>query len=225
MKFTIAAAVLAVGAQAAYKAPPPASYPSYETTSSVYPYETAPTYPGEKPTYPGEKPPYETAPASYPGEKPTYPGEKPPYETQPASYPGEKPTGYPGGKPSPYPSKPSYPQGYPHGKPSYTTEVVQSYETYCAGPTDVYHNGKTYHVTEATTLTITDCPCTITKPVYTTSAVYCNTCGGAETYPTAYPNATTPKSYPTAVTAGAGRTVALSGAGLAAALGFFAFVL
>lgn len=44
-----------------------------------------------------------------------------------------------------------------------TTEVVTSYETYCPGPTTIVEGGNTYTVTEATTLTITDCPCTLTK--------------------------------------------------------------
>lgn len=42
------------------------------------------------------------------------------------------------------------------------TEVVTAYTTYCPEPTEITQNGKVYTVTEATTLTITDCPCTIT---------------------------------------------------------------
>lgn len=48
---------------------------------------------------------------------------------------------------------------------TYTTEVVTAYTTYCPAATQITQNGKTYTATEATTLTITDCPCTITKPV------------------------------------------------------------
>ncbi|SPJ87159.1 probable clock-controlled protein 6 (CCG-6) [Fusarium torulosum] len=59
---------------------------------------------------------------------------------------------------------------------TYTTEVVTAYTTYCPGPTEIVHGDKTYTVTEATTLTITDCPCTVTKPVFTTSAVVCHDC-------------------------------------------------
>ncbi|KAK8089877.1 Clock-controlled protein 6 [Apiospora hydei] len=51
----------------------------------------------------------------------------------------------------------------------YTTEVVNQYTTYCPGPTQITHGTKTYTVTAPTTLTITDCPCTVSKPVYTTS--------------------------------------------------------
>ncbi|QGI81730.1 unnamed protein product [Fusarium fujikuroi] len=59
---------------------------------------------------------------------------------------------------------------------TYTTEVVTAYTTYCPGPTEIVHGDKTYTITEATTLTITDCPCTVTKPVITTSAVVCHDC-------------------------------------------------
>jgi hypothetical protein len=47
-----------------------------------------------------------------------------------------------------------------------TTEVVTAITTFCPGPTTITHGTKTYTVTEATTLTITDCPCTITHPVH-----------------------------------------------------------
>jgi hypothetical protein len=47
----------------------------------------------------------------------------------------------------------------------YTTTVVDVLTTYCPTPTTLTVNGKTYPVTEPTTLTITDCPCTISKPV------------------------------------------------------------
>ncbi|KAK0384614.1 hypothetical protein NLU13_8700 [Sarocladium strictum] len=42
------------------------------------------------------------------------------------------------------------------------TTVVTGYTTYCAGPTSIVHGNKTITVTGATTLTVTDCPCTIT---------------------------------------------------------------
>ncbi|OAQ68901.1 hypothetical protein VFPPC_05062 [Pochonia chlamydosporia 170] len=44
-----------------------------------------------------------------------------------------------------------------------TTKVVSRYTTYCPVPTTVCIGTKTYTVTEPTTLTITDCPCTITE--------------------------------------------------------------
>lgn len=58
------------------------------------------------------------------------------------------------------------------GGDSYTTEVVTAFTTYCPAATEVTHGGVTYSVTEATTLTITNCPngCTVTKPVATAPA-------------------------------------------------------
>jgi hypothetical protein len=50
---------------------------------------------------------------------------------------------------------------YPASSDVYVTKTVSSYETYCPGPTEITTNSKTYTVTEATTLTITDCPCTV----------------------------------------------------------------
>lgn len=49
----------------------------------------------------------------------------------------------------------------------YTTEVVTALTTYCPAATTLTYNSKTYTITSATTLTITDCPCTIHKPVPT----------------------------------------------------------
>ena len=44
-----------------------------------------------------------------------------------------------------------------------TTRVVAEYTTYCPEPTTFEFNNKKYTVTEATTLTIVDCPCTIVE--------------------------------------------------------------
>lgn len=44
-----------------------------------------------------------------------------------------------------------------------TTRVVAEYTTYCPEPTTFEFHGTKYTVTEATTLTITDCPCTIVE--------------------------------------------------------------
>jgi hypothetical protein len=57
---------------------------------------------------------------------------------------------------------------------TYTTEIVTAITTYCPGPTTVTHGGSTYTVTEATTLTISDCPCTIKVPVTVVSSVICH---------------------------------------------------
>jgi hypothetical protein len=103
---------------------------------------------------------------------------------------------------------------------TYTTEVVTAYTTYCPAPTEITHGGKTYTVTEATTLTITNCPCTITKPITTTS--YQNSTSAVVVPPT-----TTKGPAPTTslATAGAGKAAALSGGALAGVLGLAAFVL
>ncbi|KAG8408571.1 hypothetical protein J3458_019602 [Metarhizium acridum] len=61
----------------------------------------------------------------------------------------------------------------------YTTEVVTALTTYCPAPTVLTQGTKTYTVTSATTLTITDCPCTISKTVQPT-AVPTGTPGGDE---------------------------------------------
>lgn len=42
--------------------------------------------------------------------------------------------------------------------PAYVTEVVTAFTTFCPEATQITHAGETYTVTEATTLTITNCP-------------------------------------------------------------------
>ncbi|TKA31655.1 hypothetical protein B0A50_01732 [Salinomyces thailandicus] len=49
----------------------------------------------------------------------------------------------------------------------YTTEVVSDYTTYCPYATSFTLADKTYTVSSATTLTISDCSCTVSKPVST----------------------------------------------------------
>jgi len=121
--------------------------------------------------------------------------------------------------------------------PTYTTEVVTEYTTYCPGPTEITHGGVTYTATSETTLTITNCPCTITYPVTsstyapppttyappppaTYSPPYVNT---TSVY---YPPTTVPSSPPVYTPTGspvptgaANKAVAASGAGLAAIFG------
>ncbi|TVY27862.1 Cell wall protein [Lachnellula hyalina] len=46
-----------------------------------------------------------------------------------------------------------------------TTEVVTAITTFCPEATTIVQNGVTYTATASETLTITDCPCTLTKPV------------------------------------------------------------
>jgi len=108
---------------------------------------------------------------------------------------------------------------------TYTTEVVTAITTYCPEPTTITYGETTYTITEATTLTITDCPCTVKVPVTTVSSVICHTC------PPVYVNSTSsvgtvtvPSSTSSPLpTAGAGKGAALSGGALA--LGLAALVL
>ncbi|KAF3936989.1 hypothetical protein ABW19_dt0209101 [Dactylella cylindrospora] len=60
-----------------------------------------------------------------------------------------------------------------NGTVSTTTTVVSSYVTYCPYPTTITEGDYTYTVTEATTLTITNCPCTRTLTCSTTTSTSC----------------------------------------------------
>jgi len=132
--------------------------------------------------------------------------------------------------------------GYGHRNETvYTTEVVNAYTTVCPGPTKITHGAKVYTVTKATTLTITDCPCTITKPVHTAVVTSCSETPvkppvtPVPIKPSAAPvpikNVTAPAvPVPTTAaapqfTGAANRAFAASGAGLAALFGVVAYVL
>ncbi|KAH0370988.1 hypothetical protein KCU65_g2247, partial [Aureobasidium melanogenum] len=56
----------------------------------------------------------------------------------------------------------------------YTTEVVTSYTTVCPAATSGSYvttiNSKAYTISSATTVTVTDCPCTLVKPMATSMA-------------------------------------------------------
>ncbi|KAK6950865.1 hypothetical protein Daesc_007393 [Daldinia eschscholtzii] len=200
MKFSVAALAFAAGASASYPVPGE----QYPVSS-----ETAPGYPVETPSAPASSYPVSSAPvSSYPATSSSAPASSYPASSESASYPASSsgPASYPGvsssaSTPAEYPvvsssaTVPSYPVETPSNSTSatqYTTEVVTSYETYCPGPTQITYGTNTYTVTEPTTLTITDCPCTISKPIYTTSSVSCATCAPAPSYPVQ-----TPPSYPT----------------------------
>lgn len=109
-----------------------------------------------------------------------------------------------------------------HSNVTVTTEVVDVYTTYCPEATQITHGTKTWTVTAPTTLTISECPCTITRPVTVTSSVICHNCPKPTGAPTN--NATVPANpTPSTVappTAGAAKAVpALAGVlGLVAAL-------
>ncbi|KAI9851734.1 MAG: hypothetical protein M1838_002949 [Thelocarpon superellum] len=131
----------------------------------------------------------------------------------------------------------------------YTTDVVTSFTTYCPASTTLTHNGVTYTVSSATTLTITNCPCTITKPVSTpvpvapvsvapvaspiVSPIFSNTTAPAAapaTPATTVPGAaapttaTTPSKAPL-FSSPANKAFAASGAGLAGLVGLAAYIL
>ncbi|KAB8300903.1 hypothetical protein EYC80_002829 [Monilinia laxa] len=63
----------------------------------------------------------------------------------------------------------------------WVTDVVTSFTTVCPAATTLSYNGVTYTATKNETITITNCPCTVSKPVYTTSTVICNTCTSVPT--------------------------------------------
>ena len=52
---------------------------------------------------------------------------------------------------------------WPNNGTDYTTITTTAITTYCPSSTAITHGTRTYIVTEATTLTITDCPCTVIK--------------------------------------------------------------
>jgi len=127
----------------------------------------------------------------------------------------------------------------------YTTEVVDVYTTVCPASATITFNGQTYTntLTESSTITITNCPCTVSKPVYTTSSVaptvapaapiYPNATTAAAGVPTSAPGGSVgttgvPVSSPSATTvpaSGANKAFAMSGASLAGLLGLAAYLL
>jgi len=132
--------------------------------------------------------------------------------------------------------------GYTNGTVVYTTEVHTAYTTVCPASTQLTFNGVTYTATASQTLTITNCPCTVVKPVSTSSVVaapsaapvYPNGTAPAATTPAAAaPPAvgttsvkSTPTATPSTITASGGnKAFALSGASLAGLLGLAAYVL
>lgn len=98
--------------------------------------------------------------------------------------------------------------GYENKTEITTTEVVTQYTTYCPYATTIVENNHTYIVTEATTLTISHCPCTRTLTYTTVTETHCpGGCHKPTDSPT-YPNVTVttyapppppPTGYPTVV--------------------------
>jgi len=132
-----------------------------------------------------------------------------------------------------------------NGTVVYTTEVFTAYTTFCPASTELTYNGVTYTATASTTLTITNCPCTIIKPVTTSSVVaasskpvYANTTVAAGTTTPAVAYTTIPTAVgttsakgsatptPSQIAASSGnKAFALSGASLAGVLGLAAYFL
>lgn len=82
----------------------------------------------------------------------------------------------------------------------YTTEVVDTYVTVCPASATITYQGQTITntMTESATITLTCAGgCTVSKPIYTTSSVHCESCA-VPTSPAApvYPNSTVPTTAP-----------------------------
>jgi len=84
----------------------------------------------------------------------------------------------------------------------YTTLVVDSYTTVCPASSTITFNGVTYTntLTESSTITVTNCPCTVSAPVYTTSSVAVPTV--TPVYPTSNGTTTAVAVVPTTAPAG-----------------------
>jgi hypothetical protein len=129
--------------------------------------------------------------------------------------------------------------------PVWVTDVVTSFTTVCPAATTLSFNGVTYTATESETITITNCPCTVSKPVYITSSVVCATCSPAVPSAPVYANSTAattiatskgsvssspissaPLPGQTVITANSGnRVLVFSGASLAGLLAVAAYIL
>lgn len=126
---------------------------------------------------------------------------------------------------------------------SWTTTIVSTITTFVPKPTNIVHGGKTWVVTDATTLTITGWPLTVSVPVYTKVSTSCSSVPVAaestatwvdwEAAPTSAPAPVAPSVYvpsgtgvkPAAFTGAANSLVANVGAGLAGVGAIAAFLL
>ncbi|KAG7905783.1 hypothetical protein KL907_002930 [Ogataea polymorpha] len=101
------------------------------------------------------------------------------------------------------------------------SEVVTALTTYCPEPTSIVTNGRTYTVTGATTLTITDCPCTKEEVITTTTITTSPVSSAASSAAASSAAASSAPVISTAENAGA----KVGAAGLAAVAGAAAFLL
>ncbi|KAH3668001.1 hypothetical protein OGAPHI_001755 [Ogataea philodendri] len=98
-------------------------------------------------------------------------------------------------------------------------EVVTALTTYCPEPTSIVTNGKTYTITGATTLTITDCPCTKSEVITTTTVTTCPESSAASSSKVA------PTSSAVTISTAENAGAKAGAAGLAAVAGVAAFLL
>jgi len=120
----------------------------------------------------------------------------------------------------------------------WVTDVVTAYTTVCPAATQLTFNGVTYTATKSQTITITNCPCTVSKlatvapvstvatskaPVYVNSTVPAVTVSASKT---AVGTTSAAVTAPAAsFTGAANRAVVGSAAGLAGLLGLAAYIL
>ncbi|KAK9450342.1 uncharacterized protein V1518DRAFT_205001 [Limtongia smithiae] len=102
-----------------------------------------------------------------------------------------------------------------------TTEVVTEYTTYCPYATTFTEGNSTYTVTEATTLTITNCPCTRTS-TYTTSTVTVCPCTKTSSATTVASSTTAPA---VSTFTGAANKAQVAGGAVAGAVAIAAYLL
>lgn len=102
---------------------------------------------------------------------------------------------------------------------AYTTEVVTSFTTFCPFATQLTYNGQTYTASSATVLTITNCPCTITKAVSSATPTG-NTAITTSTGSSGNSSQPTPVAF-----TGAGNKAVLAGSSLVAGIAGLAFFL
>ncbi|KAL7947640.1 hypothetical protein V8C42DRAFT_363945 [Trichoderma barbatum] len=90
------------------------------------------------------------------------------------------------------------------------TEVVTSYTTYCPGSTVFTAGSSTYTVTQATTLTITDCPCTLTHTISNGATITSASTSAAQT-DAAEPATRSPVAWNSTLATGGAATTATGG--------------
>ncbi|KAJ9210120.1 hypothetical protein DTO166G4_8310 [Paecilomyces variotii] len=138
--------------------------------------------------------------------------------------------------------------------PSITTDIVKDYTTWCPEATVITHGSQTYSVTKPTSLTMSNGPYTVSRPLLSKTVTYCNKCAGPTAPAGSSPSPSSASVAPVysgssvvvpsvpgasqvpgtpasstpvapAFTGAASRHIAGAGAGLTAVLGVAAFLL